>query len=62
MGKPGTPESFKVLVKELRSLSLNVRTLDEDGKEVNIDEEEKIAGKRMPRIFEKEGAGRKRRI
>jgi DNA-directed RNA polymerase subunit beta len=62
MGKPGTPESFKVLVKELRSLSLNVRTLDEAGKEVNIDEEEKIAGKRMPRIFEKEGAGRKRRI
>jgi len=36
-GKPGTPESFKVLVKELRSLSLDVKTIGKDGKEINID-------------------------
>ncbi len=60
MGKPGIPESFKVLVKELRSLALDVRTLSKDGKEVSIDEGEKIQG-RKPRIFERERAGRKRR-
>lgn len=55
MGKPGIPESFKVLVKELRSLGLDVKTLSKDGKEVNIDEEQKLAGKRMPRIFDDKG-------
>jgi len=40
MGKPGTPESFKVLIKELRSLGLDMKTVSKDGKEVNIDEEE----------------------
>jgi DNA-directed RNA polymerase subunit beta len=50
MGKPGIPESFKVLVKELRSLALDVRTLDEQGKEISIDEEAKRV-ERKPRIF-----------
>jgi DNA-directed RNA polymerase subunit beta len=54
MGKPGTPESFKVLVKELRSLGLDVKTLSTEGKEVSVDEESKaepkgIFGKRMPK-------------
>ncbi|MFH1347526.1 MAG: DNA-directed RNA polymerase subunit beta [Candidatus Margulisiibacteriota bacterium] len=62
MGKPGIPESFKVLVKELRSLGLDVRTLSKDGKEVNIDEQEKVAGRRMPRIFGKEQTKSQRRI
>ncbi len=39
MGKPGIPESFKVLIKELRSLGLDVKTLSTEGKEVSIDEE-----------------------
>ena len=39
MGKPGVPESFKVLIKELRSLGLDLKTLNKEGKEVNIDEE-----------------------
>ncbi|MEE8638556.1 MAG: DNA-directed RNA polymerase subunit beta [Candidatus Margulisiibacteriota bacterium] len=52
MGKPGIPESFKVLVKELRSLALDVKTLRKDGKEVSIDEETKLASRKMPRIFE----------
>ncbi len=33
---PGIPESFKVLVKELQSLALNVRVLDADGNEVDL--------------------------
>ena len=34
--KPGVPESFKVLVKELQSLCLDVRVLDEDGEEIEL--------------------------
>ena len=33
---PGVPESFKVLIKELQSLALDVRVLDEDGNEIDI--------------------------
>ncbi len=34
--KPGIPESFKVLVKELQSLSLDVRVLDNCGEEIDL--------------------------
>ena len=34
--EPGIPESFKVLLKELQSLGLDVRVLDEDRDEVEI--------------------------
>ncbi|MDD3367408.1 MAG: DNA-directed RNA polymerase subunit beta [Lachnospiraceae bacterium] len=34
--EPGIPESFKVLLKELQSLGLDVRVLREDGEEVEI--------------------------
>ncbi|NLZ36571.1 MAG: DNA-directed RNA polymerase subunit beta [Clostridiales bacterium] len=33
---PGVPESFKVLVKELQSLSLDVRVLDREGYEITL--------------------------
>ena len=33
---PGTPESFKVLLKEFQSLGLDVRVLREDGEEVEL--------------------------
>ncbi len=33
---PGIPESFKVLVKELQSLALDVRVLDENGEEIEL--------------------------
>ena len=33
---PGVPESFKVLVKELQSLGLNIRTLDKNGEDVQL--------------------------
>ncbi|MCL2124980.1 MAG: DNA-directed RNA polymerase subunit beta [Oscillospiraceae bacterium] len=38
--KPGVPESFKVLVKELQSLCLDVRVLDENGMKVDLKGEE----------------------
>jgi len=34
--QPGVPESFKVLVKELQSLLLDVRVLDENGNEIEL--------------------------
>ncbi len=33
---PGVPEAFKVLVKELQSLCLDVRVLDEQGEEIEL--------------------------
>lgn len=42
--EPGVPESFKVLIKELQSLALDVRVLTEDLEEVEIrDDEEDIS-------------------
>ena len=49
--EPGVPESFRVLVKELQALSLDVELLDEDGNEVqmsNIEDEDR----RFPRSFD----------
>ena len=44
---PGIPESFRVLIKELQSLSLDVRVLDQMGEEIDIkqkfDEDEELA-------------------
>ena len=34
--KPGIPESFKVLIKELQSLGLDVRVLDKDNEEIDL--------------------------
>ena len=34
--EPGVPESFKVLLKELQSLALDVRVLDQDNNEVRL--------------------------
>ena len=36
--EPGIPESFKVLIKEMQALCLNVRVMDELGQEVEIRE------------------------
>jgi len=35
--EPGIPESFKVLVKELQGLMLDIRLFDEDGAELDVD-------------------------
>ena len=42
--KPGVPESFKVLVKELQSLCLDVKVLDEQGDEIELREEDEDEG------------------
>ena len=34
--KPGVPESFKVLIKELQSLGLDVKVLDKDDQEIDL--------------------------
>ena len=36
--KPGIPESFKVLIKELESLSLDIKVLNEQGEEIELKE------------------------
>ena len=38
--KPGVPESFKVLIKELQSLCLDMRVLDADGNVIDLKYEE----------------------
>ncbi len=47
--RPGVPESFKVLIKELQALCLDIKVLDEDGAEIEIKDEEEdtyIPGRR----------------
>ena len=34
--KPGVPESFKVLIKELQSLGLDVKVLDKNNEEIDL--------------------------
>ncbi len=38
--QPGVPESFKVLVKELQSLCLDIQVLDKDGNVIELKEDE----------------------
>ena len=38
--KPGVPESFKVLIKELQSLCLDMKVLDKDGAEIELKDED----------------------
>ncbi len=46
--KPGVPESFKVLIKELQSLGLDVKVLDSEGEEIDLkqtfDDDDDIVG------------------
>ncbi len=50
--KAGVPESFKVLIKELQSLGLDIRVLDKEGAAVdlkqNFDEDDDIGLRRAP--------------
>ena len=54
--KAGTPESFKVLIKELQSLGLDIRVLDRYGDEVDLkqkfDDDDTGFGKGAPAYFE----------
>ena len=53
--KPGVPESFKVLVKELQSLCLDVRVLDENGVKIELkgDDGDDISDNMRDRSFYK---------
>ena len=63
--EPGVPESFKVLLKELQAIGLNVQILNEDSEEVvikELDDEDELevdAGKNdeMRHIMEGEATG-----
>ena len=37
---PGVPESFKVLIKELQSLCLDIQVLDKDGQQIELKDDE----------------------
>ena len=51
--KPGIPESFKVLIKELQSLCLDVKVLDEERNEIDLrDYDETDAPVATPEILE----------
>ena len=47
---PGIPESFNVLIQELRGLALDVRIYDEKGKEISLSEWSEGYGKTKKRI------------
>lgn len=48
--KPGIPEAFKVLVKELQALSMNVELLDQNGQPIDMDALAKESEKEERRI------------
>ena len=45
---PGVPESFKVLVKELQALALDVRVLDKNGEEIQLST---LCNDEEPRVY-----------
>ena len=54
---PGVPESFKVLVKELQSLALNIKVLDKNGEEIQLstlcqDEDQSPYANRADAVYE----------
>ena len=57
--EPGIPESFKVLLKELQSLGLDVRVLSEDGEEVHIMETSDYGDTDLRHVIEGDSRGRR---
>ena len=56
---PGIPESFKVLIKELQSLGLDVKVLDKNNEEVdlkqNFDDDDDLGMARSDAVFDEPG-------
>jgi DNA-directed RNA polymerase subunit beta len=53
--EPGVPESFKVLIKELQSLGMDVKILSEDEREIEmreIEDEDEGAGEKLNLVLE----------
>jgi DNA-directed RNA polymerase subunit beta len=58
--EPGVPESFKVLIKELQSLGMDVKILSEDEQEIEmleIDDEDDAASDKLNLNLEGSEAG-----
>ena len=56
--KPGVPESFKVLVKELQSLCLDIKVLDKDGQEIELkDDDDEMTTFNLSRMDARPGEG-----
>ena len=47
---PGVPESFKVLIRELQSLALDIRVLDKDGHEIALKDSSAEETERLPKV------------
>ncbi len=58
ISEPGIPESFKVLLKELQALALDVTVLDEDGNEVEMTERFESSDEDFTELIEGENAFR----
>ena len=54
ISEPGIPESFKVLLKELQSLALDVTVLDEDGNEIKMMENVEYGDEDLTPLIETE--------
>lgn len=54
--KPSIPESFKVLLKELQSLCLDIKVLRDDNTEITIGESLEEADKTIQQMLEAEKA------
>ena len=50
--KPGVPESFKVLIKELQALCMDIRVLKDDGTEVELKENLEETDRDLHRLLE----------
>ena len=50
--KPGIPESFKVLIKELQSLCMDIKVLKDDGTEVELKENLEETDRDLHRLLE----------
>lgn len=48
--EPGVPESFKVLIKELQSLGLDVKVLSEEDAEIEINEDDEDIGEAVKEL------------
>ena len=60
---PGVPESFKVMVKELQALALDIRVLNSEGKEVDLstlcnDDDQPAYRRRLPRSMDEDDVDR----
>ena len=56
--QPGIPESFRVLVKELQSLALDIRLLDENGEEIELSQLSDLEDEMAPKFITPDDVGK----